>query len=80
MGTDGVVCVFGQGELRYFGKLSAGCVAGAILVKYGSLIVPEITRPNLDQALLMICTPVIASIVLLTLASIVGSGWLTRQQ
>lgn len=49
-------------------------------MKYGSLIVPEITRPNLDQALLMICTPVIASVVLLTLASIVGSGWLTKQQ
>lgn len=74
------MCVLWQGELRYFGKLSVGCVAGAILVKYGSLIVPEITRPNLDQALLMICTPVIASIVLLTLASIVGSGWLTKQQ
>ena len=71
--SSNLVLLCGVQELRYFGKLSAGCVAGAILVKYGSLAVPDITNPNIDQALLIIGTPVLTSLVLLTLASVLSS-------
>jgi hypothetical protein len=69
-----------QGELQYFGKLSAGCVAGALLVKYGSLCVPSVTTPNINVALLMITTPCLVSVVVLALASVLGSDWNTRKQ
>lgn len=72
--------VSSQGELQYFGKLSASCVAGALLVKYGSLCVPSVTTPNIDVALVMIATPCLVSVVLLTLASILGSDGNTRKQ
>ncbi|KAL2635058.1 hypothetical protein R1flu_006537 [Riccia fluitans] len=56
-------------DLQYLGKFFAACTAGAALVKYGSVIVPSITQPNLLQALIMISTPVLVSIVVLQAAS-----------
>lgn len=46
-------------------KLGAGSVAAAAVIKYGSAFFPEITRPNILLALIMISTPVIVAIVLL---------------
>ncbi|CAN6459661.1 unnamed protein product [Victoria cruziana] len=57
------------GDVGYLWKLLAGSILGAVLVKYGSILVPEITRPNITQALLMICLPVVVSVLLLINAS-----------
>ncbi|KAI7754635.1 hypothetical protein M8C21_023914 [Ambrosia artemisiifolia] len=54
-----------QDDVRFLLKLGAGSFAGAAAIKYGSILVPEITRPNIIQALLMISTPVVVAIVLL---------------
>ncbi|XP_031385559.1 uncharacterized protein LOC116199373 isoform X2 [Punica granatum] len=56
---------FFKEDLSYLGKLGAGSVAGAAAIKYGSIIFPDITRPNILQALIMISTPVIVSVFLL---------------
>ncbi|XP_024531030.1 uncharacterized protein LOC112346386 [Selaginella moellendorffii] len=56
-------------DARYIAKLIAGCVGGAILIKYGSLIVPDIARPSILQALAMIFTPVVVSVAALWNAS-----------
>ncbi|KAL2516178.1 uncharacterized protein Fot_30149 [Forsythia ovata] len=52
-------------DLNYLVRLGAGSLAGAAAVKYGSIIFPEITRPNIVQALIMISTPVIVAVFLL---------------
>ncbi|XP_022844946.1 uncharacterized protein LOC111368015 [Olea europaea var. sylvestris] len=52
-------------DLNYLVKLGAGSLAGAAAIKYGSIILPEITQPNIVQALIMITTPVIVAVVLL---------------
>ncbi|KAJ4845505.1 hypothetical protein Tsubulata_013018 [Turnera subulata] len=52
-------------DLDYIWKLGVGSVAGAAVIKYGSILFPEITRPNILVALIMISTPVIVAIVLL---------------
>ncbi|KAI3448800.1 hypothetical protein Pfo_005465 [Paulownia fortunei] len=54
-----------QEDLNYLVKLGAGSVAGAAAIKYGSIIFPEITRPNLAQALVMISAPVVVAVLLL---------------
>ncbi|XP_010691101.2 uncharacterized protein LOC104904530 [Beta vulgaris subsp. vulgaris] len=54
-----------QDDLTYLLKLVAGSVFGAALIKYGSAIVPDITKPNITQALLMISTPVVIAVLLL---------------
>ncbi|CAI9757604.1 unnamed protein product [Fraxinus pennsylvanica] len=54
-----------SGDLNYFLRLGAGSLAGAAAIKYGSIIFPEITQPNIVQALVMITTPVIVAVVLL---------------
>lgn len=64
-----ILVVLLQGDLGYLWKLLAGSILGAVLVKYGSILVPEITRPNITQALLMICLPVVVSVLLLINAS-----------
>lgn len=51
--------------MNYLVKLGAGSLAGAAAIKYGSIIFPEITQPNIVQALIMITTPVIVAVVLL---------------
>jgi len=45
--------------------LVAVSVVGAAIIKYGSVVFPEITRPNIVQALIMISTPVIVAVFLL---------------
>ncbi|CAL1377731.1 unnamed protein product [Linum trigynum] len=57
--------VDGGDDLGYLLKLGAGTFAGAAAIKYGSVVFPEITRPNLTQALLMISLPVVVASLLL---------------
>ncbi|XP_010250192.1 PREDICTED: uncharacterized protein LOC104592495 [Nelumbo nucifera] len=52
-------------DLSYLWKLGAGSLGSAAVIKYGSILFPEITRPSLLQALIMITTPVIIAIFLL---------------
>ncbi|KAK1416768.1 hypothetical protein QVD17_25884 [Tagetes erecta] len=52
-------------DVNFLLKLGAGSFAGAAAIKYGSIILPEITRPNIIQALVMISTPVIVSVLIL---------------
>ncbi|KAL0387858.1 UNVERIFIED_CONTAM: hypothetical protein Sradi_2667600 [Sesamum radiatum] len=52
-------------DWKYLAKLGVGSVAGAAAIKYGSIVFPEITRPNLAQALLMIFAPVVVAVWLL---------------
>lgn len=56
-------------DISYLGKLALGCIAGGIVIKYGSIFLPSITRPNLVEALFMIGFPVLISILLLLRAS-----------
>uniref|UniRef100_A0A5B6YKN5 Uncharacterized protein n=1 Tax=Davidia involucrata TaxID=16924 RepID=A0A5B6YKN5_DAVIN len=52
-------------DLNYLWKLGAGSVVCAAAIKYGSILFPEITRPNILQALIMISAPVIVAVLLL---------------
>lgn len=54
-----------QEDLDYLWKLLAGSVVGAAVIKYGSIVFPGITRPNIVQALIMISTPIIVACFLL---------------
>ncbi|BFG24701.1 hypothetical protein CerSpe_109750 [Prunus speciosa] len=54
-----------QDDLEYLGKVVAGSIVAAAVIKYGSIVFPEMTRPNIVQALIMILTPVIVAILLL---------------
>ncbi|KAJ6704436.1 hypothetical protein OIU85_030265 [Salix viminalis] len=54
-----------QEDWKYILKLGAGSFAGAAVIKYGSIFFPDITRPNILQALVMISTPVAVAIVIL---------------
>ncbi|KAL0547442.1 hypothetical protein IC582_017378 [Cucumis melo] len=54
-----------QEDVEFFLKLGAGSIAGGFGIKYGSIIFPEITKPNIVQALIMISTPVVVAIWLL---------------
>ncbi|CAN0878330.1 hypothetical protein LINGRAHAP2_LOCUS12420 [Linum grandiflorum] len=61
---------FSQGDnddddLGFLVKLGGGSFVGAGAIKYGSVVFPEITRPNLSLALLMISLPVLLSLLLL---------------
>ncbi|EOA31671.1 hypothetical protein CARUB_v10014875mg [Capsella rubella] len=58
-----------QEDLNYLLKLGVGSVAGAALIKYGSVLFPQITKPNLTQALFIIIAPVVISVILLILSS-----------
>lgn len=52
-------------DLSYLWKLGVGSFVGAAVIKYGSILFPEITRPNISLALVMISTPVVAAVWLL---------------
>ncbi|XP_030491814.2 uncharacterized protein LOC115707867 [Cannabis sativa] len=52
-------------DLAYLGKLATGSIVGAGVIKYGSIVFPEITKPNLTQALFIILSPVIIAVLLL---------------
>lgn len=54
-----------QEDLKYLVKLGGGSVVGAAVIKYGSIILPEITRPNIIQALIMVSAPVVVAVWLL---------------
>ncbi|XP_010043642.2 uncharacterized protein LOC104432807 isoform X1 [Eucalyptus grandis] len=54
-----------QEDVNYLWKLGAGSIAGAAIIKYGSILFPEITRPNIVEALGIISTPVIVAVLLL---------------
>ncbi|KAL6911658.1 hypothetical protein ACP4OV_000463 [Aristida adscensionis] len=56
-------------DSSYLLKLSLGSVGGAAAIKYGSILLPDITRPNIVQALLIVSLPVAASVFLLLKAS-----------
>ncbi|KAI3857730.1 hypothetical protein MKW92_037526 [Papaver armeniacum] len=52
-------------DLSYLLKLGVGSVGGAVVIKYGSVLLPEITRPNIVLSLGMIFTPVLVAVILL---------------
>ncbi|KAI7984725.1 hypothetical protein LOK49_LG14G01729 [Camellia lanceoleosa] len=54
-----------QEDVSYLWKLGVGSIVGAAVIKYGSVIFPEITRPDILVALIMIFTPVIIAVLLL---------------
>ncbi|KAG5523295.1 hypothetical protein RHGRI_035193 [Rhododendron griersonianum] len=54
-----------QEDLNYLWKLGAGSIAGAAAIKYGSALFPDITRPNLLEAMIIISSPVIVAVLLL---------------
>uniref|UniRef100_A0A0A9F1M6 Uncharacterized protein n=1 Tax=Arundo donax TaxID=35708 RepID=A0A0A9F1M6_ARUDO len=56
-------------DSRYLWTLVLGSVGGAAAIKYGSILLPDITRPNIVQALLMVSLPVVAAVLLLLKAS-----------
>ncbi|KAK1323993.1 hypothetical protein QJS10_CPA02g00234 [Acorus calamus] len=55
-------------DLSYLSKLAAGSVGGAIFIKYGSALIPEITKPNGFVALLLVGLPMLVSVFLLSKA------------
>ncbi|KAF8660472.1 hypothetical protein HU200_057674 [Digitaria exilis] len=56
-------------DSSYLLTLLLGSVGGAVAIKYGSILLPDITRPNIVQALLMVSLPVVAAVLLLLRAS-----------
>ncbi|KAM7257672.1 hypothetical protein ACFE04_013413 [Oxalis oulophora] len=52
-------------DLNYLWKLLIGSIMGAAFIKYGSVLFPEITRPNIVQALTMITAPVVVALLFL---------------
>ncbi|CAA6672605.1 unnamed protein product [Spirodela intermedia] len=58
-----------QEDVDYLWKATVGSVAGGAAIKYGSAVFPEMTRPSLSQALLMIGLPVLVSVFLLVWGS-----------
>ncbi|KAK3159389.1 hypothetical protein QOZ80_2AG0149530 [Eleusine coracana subsp. coracana] len=56
-------------DSSYLLTLLLGSVGGAAAIKYGSILLPDITRPNIVQALLMVSLPVVAAVLLLLNAS-----------
>ncbi|XP_030973198.1 uncharacterized protein LOC115993057 isoform X2 [Quercus lobata] len=69
-----VILALKQEDWEFFWKLVAVSVVGAAIIKYGSVVFPEITRPNIIQALIMISTPVIVAVFLLIKQSRAESG------
>jgi hypothetical protein len=49
--------------------LVLGSLGGAAVIKYGSILLPDITRPNIVVALLMVSLPVVAAVLVLLKAS-----------
>lgn len=54
-----------QEDLSYLWKVGVGSFVGAAVIKYGSILFPEISRPNISLALVMISTPVVVAVWLL---------------
>jgi len=58
-----------QDDSSYLWTLGLGSVGGAAVIKYGSILLPDITRPNIVLALLMVSLPVVAAVLILLKAS-----------
>jgi len=56
-------------DSSYLWTLGLGSVGGAAVIKYGSILLPDITRPNIVLALLMVSLPVVAAVLILLKAS-----------
>ncbi|BAF10347.1 uncharacterized protein [Oryza sativa Japonica Group] len=54
-----------EDDSSYLWKLGLGSVGGAAAIKYGSILLPDITRPNIVVALLMVSIPVAVAVLLL---------------
>ncbi|KAL0922216.1 hypothetical protein M5K25_006186 [Dendrobium thyrsiflorum] len=52
-------------DVDYLWKLVAGSVGGGAVVKYGSILFPDIAKPNLAQALLMVSLSVLVAVAIL---------------
>ncbi|XP_020676126.1 uncharacterized protein LOC110095086 [Dendrobium catenatum] len=52
-------------DVDYLWKLVAGSVGGGAVVKYGSILFPDIARPNIAQALLMVSLSVLVAVLIL---------------
>jgi hypothetical protein len=60
----------GQEDVGYVIKLALGSVGGALAIKYGSLLLPDITKPNVSAALVIVALPVVVAMALLTISSL----------
>jgi len=58
-----------EDDSSYLWTLGLGSVGGAAVIKYGSILLPDITRPNIVLALLMVSLPVVAAVLILLKAS-----------
>ncbi|CAL5020095.1 unnamed protein product [Urochloa decumbens] len=68
--TDtGVGRILKDDDSSYLWTLGLGSVGGAAVIKYGSILLPDITRPNIVLALLMVSLPVVAAVLILLKAS-----------
>ncbi|WVZ73252.1 hypothetical protein U9M48_021581 [Paspalum notatum var. saurae] len=68
--TDsGVPRILKEDDSGYIWTLGLGSVGGAAVIKYGSILLPDITRPNIVLALLMVSLPVVAAVLILLKAS-----------
>ncbi|KAK9102045.1 hypothetical protein Sjap_019299 [Stephania japonica] len=54
-----------QEDLGFLWKLGGGSVGGAAVIKYGSVLFPQITRPNIVEAMALVLTPVIVAVFIL---------------
>ncbi|KAE9585828.1 hypothetical protein Lal_00010231 [Lupinus albus] len=52
-------------DLWYVAKLGMGSFVGAATIKYGSVLFPQITTPNIVLALTIISTPMVVAVLLL---------------
>ncbi|XP_020576156.1 uncharacterized protein LOC110021834 [Phalaenopsis equestris] len=52
-------------DVDYLWKLLWGSVGGGAVVKYGSIVFPDMTRPNIVQALLIVSLSVLVATVIL---------------
>ncbi|XP_066322960.1 uncharacterized protein [Miscanthus floridulus] len=68
-GTDASVGQILKGDSGYLWTLVLGSLGGAAVIKYGSILLPDITRPNIAVALLMVSLPVVAAVLVLLKAS-----------
>ncbi|KAG0470357.1 hypothetical protein HPP92_017057 [Vanilla planifolia] len=60
-------------DADYLWKLLASSVGGGFAIKYGSILFPDVTRPNLLQALVMVLLPVLVATLILIKESSFGS-------
>ncbi|KAI0524374.1 hypothetical protein KFK09_003741 [Dendrobium nobile] len=52
-------------DVDYLWKLVAGSVGGGPVLKYGCILFPDIARPNIAQALLMVSLSVLVAVLIL---------------